>query len=198
MAGLAAGILGATWRRCLLRGVRRRFFQLSIPSAARAPDRGSESPERATSRASDIACGRSRARALLGSCGVAALRGAGAPSSRRAPHIVIWMPRLLAGFVRRRGGGAGPKALGMQRAASWHPGEPCSRGLAHRAHPTSRWPPRSPASPSGSSSRITARSLANDDLRTMVAETTEARARGAGRGYDHVDLRVGETTVREV
>lgn len=180
------------------------FFQLSIPSGREAPERESgasrtarllERPERLHAA---LEIGH-----LLGVVWVAALSWA---VVRRvldgAPHLVAWAAAILAaGFAVVVVGELAPKALGMQRAASW----------AFRASPVvAAW--RTALTPvialAAALARATERlvpaasqpaPLASDDLRTMVAETTEGSDLERGEREMITSIfAFGETTVREV
>jgi CBS domain containing-hemolysin-like protein len=180
------------------------FFQLSTPSGREAPDRGA-----GASRAGrllerpDRLQGALELGHLLGVVWVAALFWA---LARRvldgAPPIVVWTATILAaGFVVVVAGELAPKAFGMQRAAWW-----ASRAsLVVAIWRTALTPVVALAAALG---RVTERlvhsasqpaPLASDDLRTMVAKTTESSEFEVGEREMITSIfAFGETTVREV
>ncbi|MGH7566789.1 MAG: hemolysin family protein [Gemmatimonadota bacterium] len=204
LLAIAAGILAGLAVAAFFAACEGAFFQISTPSGPEAPARESgasriarllERPERLQ--------GALELGHLLGVVWVAALSWA---LARRvlggAPDIVALTTAILAaGFVVVVLGELAPKALGMQRAVSW----------AARVSPVvAAW--RTALTPvialATALARVTERlvppasqpaPLASDDLRTMVAETTESADLERGeRDMITSIFAFGETTVREV
>jgi len=181
------------------------FFQLATPT-----DRGDGSERRpGSSRTARLLERPDRLQAalelghLLGVVWVAALTWVLARwSLARAPDSVVFAVSILvAGFVVVVVGELAPKALGMQRAASW----------TTRVSPLIaawRWSLTPVIAVAAALGRSTERVVppaaqtappASDDLRTLVAETTERSELELGERQMITSIfAFGETTVREV
>ena len=204
LLGIAAGILTGLGVAAFFAACEGAFFQLSTPSGRDAPERGTETSrtarllERPERLQSAIELGH-----LIGVVWVSALTWSMVRVAfGDAVRPVAWaMAILVAGFVVVVAGELTPKALGMGRAASW----------AAKVSPlVAAW--RMALTPviaiAGALSRVTERivppasqalPLASEELRTMVAETTESSELEIGEREMITSIfAFGETTVREI